>query len=171
MRLKNRFPMNINWIYKQGTHNRRRNFASHLVNMTPYMEETTLQGAINFCDPNVSSCVEPGLQKINGILVAQYVVPSLQCPSDDKKGLVNSFDHTSTWTAANLILPATFTQSATTNYAGSVGSQKMESWNGFKLSTVVGNGGAKYDADDDGEDWFNQNSPSTACPLADLGPP
>src|ERR1700709_860828 len=47
---KNRFPMNINWIYKQDTHNRRRNFASHLVNMAPYMEETALQGAITFCD-------------------------------------------------------------------------------------------------------------------------
>jgi prepilin-type processing-associated H-X9-DG protein len=126
--------------------------------MSPYLEETALHGAINFCDPNDAACVEPGFQKVSGILVAQYVVAALQCPSDDKRGLINNFDHVNYWTAAGLNLPATFKQAATTNYAGSLGSQKMESWNGFKLNTVVGNGGAKYDADDDGEDWFNQNT-------------
>jgi prepilin-type N-terminal cleavage/methylation domain-containing protein/prepilin-type processing-associated H-X9-DG protein len=155
---KNRFPMNINWIHAQGTHKVRRNFASHLVNMAPYFEEAALQAAIKFCDPNDSMCVEPGFQKINDILVAQYVVGMLQCPSDDKHGLVDNFDHVSFWSASGLQLPATFKQAATTNYAGSLGSQKMESWTGFKLSTVVGNGGAKYDVDDDGEDWFNQNT-------------
>jgi prepilin-type processing-associated H-X9-DG protein len=51
-----------------------------------------------------------------------------------------------------------------TNYAGSVGSQVMESWTGFKLSSVVGNGGARYDSNDDGEDWFNQNyEPGLFC--------
>src|SRR6476620_9177155 len=61
---KNRFPMNINWIWPKGTHNARRNFASHLLNLAPYMEETSLHGAINFCDPNNAACVEPGYQKI-----------------------------------------------------------------------------------------------------------
>ena len=150
---KNRFPMNVNWIFAQGTHAARRNFASHILNMAPYFEETSLHGAINWCDPNVASCVEPGYQKINGVPIAQYVVSSLQCPSDDKKGLVTVADKITSWTTL-INLP----QVATTNYAGSVGSQKMESWNGFNLSTVVGNGGAKYDADDDGEDWFNKNT-------------
>jgi prepilin-type N-terminal cleavage/methylation domain-containing protein/prepilin-type processing-associated H-X9-DG protein len=161
---KNRFPMNINWIHPQGAHKVRRNFASHLVNMSPYFEETSLHGAIKFCDPNDLACPEPGFQKIGDIIVAQYVVAMLQCPSDDKKGLVDNFDHVTFWNAAGLQLPATFKQAATTNYAGSLGSQKMESWKGFKLSTVVGNGGAKYDADDDGEDWFNQNTaPGYPC--------
>lgn len=156
---KNRFPMNVNWIWPKDAHNTRRNFASHLVNMAPYLEETSLHGAINFCDPNVASCIEPGLQKVNGTPIAQLVVPALQCPSDSKHGLVSTNDHVVSW-ASLILLP----QVATTNYAGSLGSQKMESWNGFKLSTVVGNGGAKYDADDDGEDWFNQNTnPGYPC--------
>jgi prepilin-type N-terminal cleavage/methylation domain-containing protein/prepilin-type processing-associated H-X9-DG protein len=161
---KNRFPMNVNWIWPQGTHNARRNFASHLLNMAPYFEETSLSGAINWCDPNVASCVEPGYQKVGNILVSQYVVSSLQCPSDDKKGLVTWLDHLAYWNA--LPDPAKHpAQIATSNYAGSIGSQKMESWKGFVLSTVVGNGGAKYDSDDDGEDWFNQNTkPGYSCP-------
>jgi prepilin-type N-terminal cleavage/methylation domain-containing protein/prepilin-type processing-associated H-X9-DG protein len=152
---KNRFPMNVNWIWPEGPHKARRNFASHILNMTPYFEETALSGAINWCDPNIPApaCTEPGYQRINNVPVAQYVVAGLQCPSDDKRGLVNTVDHVSYWNGL-----ITLAQVATTNYAGSIGSQKMESWNGFKLSTVVGNGGAKYDADDDGEDWFNQNT-------------
>jgi prepilin-type N-terminal cleavage/methylation domain-containing protein/prepilin-type processing-associated H-X9-DG protein len=159
---KNRFPMNVNWIWAQGTHNVRRNFASHILNMSPYFEETALSGAITWCDPYNGACTEPGYQKIGNTLVAQYVVAGLQCPSDDKKGLVEWADHVNYW--KTLPGPMHPSQIATTNYAGSVGSQKMESWNGFKLSTVVGNGGAKYDADDDGEDWFNKNTaPGHPC--------
>src|SRR6478752_7025289 len=161
---KNRFPMNINWIWPQGTHSVRRNFASHLLNMSPYFEETALSGAIKWCDPNDLTCKEPGYQSVGNILVSQYVVPGLQCPSDDKKGLVTWLDHLGYWNT--LPDPAKHpAQIATSNYAGSIGSQKMESWKGFNLSTVVGNGGAKYDADDDGEDWFNQNTKSGyPCP-------
>src|SRR4051812_36938957 len=59
---KNRFPMNVNWIWPVPPHNARRNFASHLLNMAPYMEETSLSGAINWCDPNIAApaCTEPG---------------------------------------------------------------------------------------------------------------
>ena len=88
------------------------------------------------------------------------MVASLQCPSDDKKGLVETSDHIAYFNGL-IVLP----QVATSNYAGSIGSHKMESWKGFVLSTVVGNGGAKYDFDDDGEDWFNQNTkPAYPCP-------
>jgi prepilin-type processing-associated H-X9-DG protein len=77
----------------------------------------------------------------------------LQCPSDEKNGLVDSADHVKLFTALLTGGPV-----ATTNYAGSIGSQVMESWNGFKLSTVVANpNAAKYDLNKDGEDWFNQN--------------
>jgi prepilin-type processing-associated H-X9-DG protein len=40
----------------------------------------------------------------------------------------------------------------------------MESWAGFNLATLVGNGGAEYDSDNNGEDWFDQNySPQRLC--------
>src|SRR6476660_4971125 len=128
---RNRFPANVNWIWASGTHKVRRNFASHLVNMAPYMEETALHGSIDFCDPNIPAptCVEPGNQIVNGLPVRQYVVNSLQCPSDSKNRLVDSTDKVKTWAGYMT------GQIAVTNYAGSVGSQIMESWNGFKLST------------------------------------
>jgi len=158
---KNRFPMNINWIHAQGKNNARRDFASHLVNMVGYMEESSLQGAIKFCDPNDPACIPPGDQIVGGIPVRQIVLAVLRCPSDGKNGLVNNADKVVTWTVVQAGHPGPI---AVTNYAGSIGSQVMESWTGFKLSTVVGNGGAQYDANDDGEDWFNQNySASTPC--------
>jgi len=154
LQAKGRFPANVNWIFAEGSHQARRDFASHLVNLSPYFEETALHGAINFCDPNIPppGCIAPGDQTINNVPVRQFVVPMLQCPSDDKHGLVDPSDHIKKFVGEFVAGSV-----ATSNYAGSVGSQVMESWNNFKLSTVVGNGGAKYDSDDDGEDWFNQN--------------
>ncbi|HEX3599244.1 MAG TPA: DUF1559 domain-containing protein [Lacipirellulaceae bacterium] len=157
---KQRFPSNVNWIHAEGTHNAARDFASHLVNMSPYLEETTLHDAIKFCDPNDPTCVQPGNQLLNGVPIRQIVVAALRCPSDDKNGLVDPSDKVVTWKA--LVQPGPV---AVTNYAGSIGSQVMESWTGFNLSTVVGNGGSKYDSNDDGEDWFNQNY-SAAYPCA-----
>ena len=159
---KNRFPANVNYIFATGTHSARRDFASHLVNMSPYLEETALHNAINFCDPNDLSCLPPGEQLLNGVPIRQFVVAALKCPSDDKNGLVDPTDRVVTW--KSLIRPGPV---AVTNYAGSIGSQVVESFGGFKLSTVVGNGGAQYDSNDDGEDWFNQNfSASTPCQTA-----
>jgi prepilin-type N-terminal cleavage/methylation domain-containing protein/prepilin-type processing-associated H-X9-DG protein len=156
---KGRFPSNVNWIHPEGTHKAARDFASHLVNASPYLEETALHSAIKFCDPNDPACIPPGEQLINSVPIRQYVVASLRCPSDDKNGLVDPKDRVVNWAA--LVRPGPV---AVTNYAGSVGSQVMESWTGFKLSTVVGNGGAQFDANDDGEDWFNQNySPGSFC--------
>jgi prepilin-type processing-associated H-X9-DG protein len=154
-----RFPSNVNWIHPEGAQKAARDFASHLVNMSPYLEETALHGAINFCDPNDPACVRPGEQLVNGVPVRQFVAASLRCPSDDKNGLVDPRDRVVTW--ASLARPGSV---AVTNYAGSIGSQIVESWSGFNLATVVGNGGAKYDSNDDGEDWFNQNySPTELC--------
>src|SRR6476469_3208701 len=59
---KGRFPSNVNWIWPEGTHKARRDFASHLVNLSPYLEETALHSAIKFCDPNDPACVAPGEQ-------------------------------------------------------------------------------------------------------------
>jgi prepilin-type processing-associated H-X9-DG protein len=149
----NRFPSNVNYIHAEGGQRAVRDFASHLVNMAPQLEETTLHDAIDFCDPNDTKCVRPGDQLVGGVPVRQIVVPSLQCPSDERNGLVDPRDgRITTW--ASLIRPGPV---AVTNYAGSIGSQIMESWTGFSLTTLVGNGGTQYDANDDGEDWFNQN--------------
>jgi len=150
---RDQFPSNVNWIHAVPGHSAARDFASHLVNLTPYIEETTLHGAIKFCDPNDPACVRPGDQVVNGVPVRQIVVSTLQCPSDGQNRLIEPRDGTlKTWHVLLRLGPV-----AVTNYAGSIGSQIVESWAGFKLSTVVGNGGAQYDSNDDGEDWFNQN--------------
>src|SRR5262245_9239205 len=160
-----RFPSNVNYIWVNGSAGKR-DFASHLVNLTPYVEGAALHDVINFCDPNAAGCKPPGEQVVNGTPVRQFVLPVLQCPSDEKNGLVDPTDRVKTW--AGLIRPGPV---AVTNYAGSIGSQVVESWGGFKLSTLVGNGGAKYDSNDDGREWFNQNySPGYPCPTAPVNP-
>jgi prepilin-type N-terminal cleavage/methylation domain-containing protein/prepilin-type processing-associated H-X9-DG protein len=162
----NRFPSNVNHIHAEVGQRAARDFASHLVNLSPYLEEAALHDAIEFCDPNDAKCVRPGDQLIGGLPVRQFVVQALRCPSDDKNGLVDPRDDTlKSW--ASLIRSGPV---AVTNYAGSIGSQVMESWTGFSLSSVVGNGGARYDANDDGEDWFNQNYDSgRKCQTAPRG--
>jgi prepilin-type N-terminal cleavage/methylation domain-containing protein/prepilin-type processing-associated H-X9-DG protein len=148
-----RFPMNVNHI-----HEGRRDFASHLVNLAPYIEESGLHDAIDFCDPFDPNCVRPGEQRIGNVPIREYVVEPLQCPSDEKNGLVDPRDGVTRW--AGLIRPGAV---AVTNYAGSIGSQVVDSWNNFNLSTVVGNGGERFDHDDDGEDWFNSTSTGEPC--------
>jgi prepilin-type processing-associated H-X9-DG protein len=162
----NRFPSNVNHIHMEGNQRAARDFASHLVNVSPYMEESTLHDAIDFCDPNDPQCVRPGDQLIGGVPIRQIVVASLRCPSDEKNGLVEPRETVlRTWNG--LVRPGPV---AVTNYAGSVGAQIMESWTGFSLTTVVGNGGTQYDANDDGEDWFNQNyTPEKRCQTAARG--
>jgi prepilin-type N-terminal cleavage/methylation domain-containing protein/prepilin-type processing-associated H-X9-DG protein len=156
---KKRFPSNENQIHDEDNKKAARDFASHLVKLAPYLEETALSNAIKFCDPNDPACVRPGDQLVNGTPVRQFVVATLQCPSDGKNGLVDPLDGVKTW--AGLARPGSV---AVTNYAGSVGSQIMESWNGFNLAVIVGNGGAQFDNNNDGEDWFNQNySPQRFC--------
>jgi prepilin-type N-terminal cleavage/methylation domain-containing protein/prepilin-type processing-associated H-X9-DG protein len=161
----NRFPSNVNWIHPEGVHKAARDFASHLINLAPYLEETTLHDAIDFCDPNDPACVRPGDQLLAGVPIRQIVVKSFRCPSDEKTGLVDPRDGVVAW--AGLVRPGSI---AVTNYAGSIGSQIMESWTGFSLSSVVGNGGTQYDSNNDGEDWFNQNySPDYHCKTGPAG--
>jgi prepilin-type N-terminal cleavage/methylation domain-containing protein/prepilin-type processing-associated H-X9-DG protein len=156
---KGRFPSNENQIHPEGTKLPARDFASHLVKLAPYLEETALHNSIKFCDPQDPACVRPGDQLVNGTPVRQFVVAMLQCPSDNKNGLIEPLDGLKTW--AILVRPGPV---AVTNYAGSVGSQIMESWAGFNLATIVGNGGAQFDSNNDGEDWFDQNySPQHFC--------
>lgn len=147
---KERFPMNINDITGG-----RRDFASHMINLAPYFEETNLHNAIDFCDPADRTCVRPGSQLINGVPIHQYVVAGLQCPSDHKNGLVDPTDGNSSW--AGLASTHNIVQVATTNYAGCIGSQFMDSWAGFKISEIV-DVPPGFGLVNSGEDWFGQNS-------------
>jgi type II secretion system protein G len=166
---KKRFPANENQIHAENGKGPARDFASHLVKLTPYMEETVLHGAIKFCDPQDPTCVRPGDQVVNGTPVRQFALALLQCPSDDRTGLVDPADGVTIW--AGLVRQGSV---AVTNYAGSIGSQIVESWTGFSLATIVGNGGAQFDSDNNGEDWFDQNySPDSLCqtaPVAAVAP-
>jgi prepilin-type N-terminal cleavage/methylation domain-containing protein/prepilin-type processing-associated H-X9-DG protein len=164
--LHGQFPYNVNDIHQSrtGKTNGIRDNASHLVLLAPYIEEAGLYGKINFKSP-----LRPGMQIMDaatGFRLKDMVVPSLQCPSDEFNGLQN-------------IVPTMFHSSlmqsvlsprgpyALTNYAGSLGSQVLESWAGCNLATIVGNGGPEHDSNDDGEDWFNQNfspDPGLKCP-------
>jgi len=53
---------------------------------------------------------------------------------------------------------------AFSNYAGSIGSQQMESSGKICiLASIVGTGGPTFDDDDDGEDWFNYTAKGATC--------
>lgn len=139
-----RFPANDNDIARG-----LRDFASHLVMLGPYLEESGLYGAIDFDLPRQNGN-QPGYQIVGGKKLKEHVLPILQCPSDDRNGLIIPSDATrwkGLWDGAPV---------AVTNYAGSIGSQWMESWSGCNLSTIVGDGGPKYSQVGDGEDWFNR---------------
>jgi len=162
---RSEFPTNLNYIHEAPG---RRNFASHLMTMSPYFEMAALNDSIDFCDPADPACTTPSNQRIGEIFARQYVVPMLQCPSDDKNGEVDPREGVSTW--ASLAAPGTV---AVSNYAGSIGSQLLESWTGFNLATVVPDGGGQYDTiGSDGEDWFDQNyDPALPCQTGSRGAP
>lgn len=157
-----RFPMNVNYIHSVNGDPAIRDFASHLINLSPFIEETALHSAIEFCDPFESGCVRPGSQMVGDIPVHQYVVSGLQCPSDDRNGVVDPTDGGSSW--AGLARTHRAVAVATTNYAGSVGAQFMESWNGFRITEII-NVPPGFGVNANGEDWFNQNSGAPrGCP-------
>ena len=159
------FPYNVNDIHmsRSGKTNGIRDNASHLVLLAPFIEEAGLYGKIDFKSP-----IRPGNQVIDlaaGLRLKDMVLPSLQCPTDDHNGLqrVQASDFRS-----SLMKSYPVGTYAVTNYAGSLGSQALESWTGCNLATIVGNGGAQHDSNDDGEDWFDQNyvanAPGLQCP-------
>ena len=159
------FPYNVNDIHmsRSGKTNGVRDNASHLVLLAPFIEEAGLYGKINF-----KLLIRPGNQIMDtatGLKLKDMVIPTLQCPTDDRNGLqvVRTSDFRS-----SLMHSYPMGTYAVTNYAGSLGSQILESWAGCNLATIVGNGGAQYDSNDDGEDWFNQNyvanAPGLQCP-------
>lgn len=151
-----RFPANDNDIARG-----LRDFSSHLVNAAPYLEEASLFNAIDFDLPRVNGN-QPGYQIVGGKKLKEHVLPVLQCASDDRNGLVFPED-AARWAGLWDGDPV-----AVTNYAGSIGSQWMESWSGCNLATIVGDGGARYSNVGDGEDWFN-NTRGVPCRRSDGG--
>ena len=139
-----RFPCNINKIVQNDDPAERRDRASHLVLLLPFMEQKTLVDAINF-----QSATLPGDQVIAGKPLRQHVVPSYICPSVVNEKFQNNL--------------------AMTNYAGSIGSQIMQSGSGCNMATIVGNGGPQFDDNDDGEDWFSYTSKGPPCNSAGPG--
>ena len=144
------FPANDNDIARG-----LRDFASHLVMVSPYLEEAALHGAIDF-----DSGTRPGYQIVAGKKLKEHVLPVLQCASDDRNGLIVP-DDMRAWRGLWDGDPV-----AVTNYAGSIGAQWMESWSGCNLATIVGDGGGRYALAGDGEDWFNTTR-SVKCRRSD----
>lgn len=117
--------------------------ASHLVQLLPFMEQANLYQGINF---SISATVKPALQTVGGKLVNATVIPGYQCPSEGRGSLLGIGPGVSPTNPVR----------AMTSYAGCTGSTFQASARGCRLSTIVGNGGPLYDANDDGEDWFNR---------------
>jgi prepilin-type N-terminal cleavage/methylation domain-containing protein/prepilin-type processing-associated H-X9-DG protein len=146
-----RFPRNEQVVTQiAGGRFERRDLASHLVMLTPYLEEANLYDKLDL-DPKAKFV--PGDQLVDGIPLRRLPLTPLTCPSDPKTGLQQG-DGIKAW--AGLSVGAV----AVTSYAGSIGSQIMESFAGcnMRASNIVPAGGGKYDLDNDGEDWFNTTS-------------
>jgi len=142
-----RLPCNINRVVINlsggGQFTNDRNQASHLVNVLPYIEQRSLFDQINFSlhDPAF------GNQIVAGKALKTISVPSYICPSSN----INTLKYSPTGIAWS-------------NYAGSIGSQQMEASGKIcVMASIVGNGGAQFDDDDDGEDWFNYTAKGPTC--------
>ena len=152
------FPPNINLISPQERGEvEARDYASHLVLLAPFIEEAGLYDVIDF-----QSNIRPGNQMVGGRPLREIELSVLSCPSDELTGF--HAPATNTWGGFS-------TGVASTSYAGSIGSQVVDSWGSPKciLSTLVGNGGPQFDHNDDGEDWFSTTSVGKPCNSAGPG--
>ncbi|RIK75305.1 MAG: hypothetical protein DCC67_15470 [Planctomycetota bacterium] len=156
---KKRFAQNeqLVWVNKQNKVAGRRDLASHLVMVSPYLEAAGLYGQIDL-RPNAP--LVPGDQIVQGVRLRELPLPALTCPTDDKTGVVepqNGF--VKVWTG--LIKPG---RVATTSYAGSMGAQLM-GWNGCDVRKIVGYTGSVYGQNTvyPGDDWFNTTSKPDNC--------
>ncbi|MBA3312488.1 MAG: DUF1559 domain-containing protein [Planctomycetota bacterium] len=145
----NRFAINTNVIWSGSPLSTAQrpfygNQASHLVLLLPFIEQNPLFQRINFA---IAATTKPGQQAVDGTkLLDEIIIPMYQCPSDPQSG--------SLYTGTAPAQPR-----AMSNYAGSTGSTHQESPAGCNLATIVGTGGTQFDADDDGEDWFDRSAP------------
>lgn len=148
-----RLPMNQNRVAQPPFTFEARDGASHLVYLLPYLDEAETFARIDFRSflpagwP--AGYTLPADQVIGGKRLDQLVVPGLVCPADAGRGYGNG--------------------RAMTNYAGSLGSQIMESASGCNLASLVATTSADFDKDRDGEDWFNRTSVPSQCNAAGRG--
>ena len=115
-----------------------RDRASHLVLVLPFIEERTRFDKIQF-----SLATLPGEQIIDGTALKTQLIKTYICPTVAHERQYNGL--------------------AMTNYAGSIGAQIMQSGSGCNMASIVGTGGAQYDHNDDGEDWFSYTSLAPDC--------
>tara|TARA_B100000809_G_scaffold197411_1_gene197032 strand:- start:421 stop:1509 length:1089 start_codon:yes stop_codon:yes gene_type:complete len=147
----NTFPSNINnpGSYELGNDNWWYG-SSFLVHLLPYLEEGDLFGEIDFSYP-LNTFWQDSHPIIHGKELEDYVVTAYVCPSDDRSGYQADAGR------------------AMTNYVGSMGAQLMESGSGCNLASIVGDGGTRYDHDDDGEDWFSYTGLGDPCNHVERG--
>ncbi|WP_152100313.1 DUF1559 domain-containing protein [Lacipirellula parvula] len=158
---KKRFAQNEQYVWNKNGTAGRRDLASHLVMVTPYVEATGLYGQIDL-SPKAANV--PGDQLVQGVPLRQLPLAILTCPSDDKTGVVlpdrgTGLENDWLYLADNRPGPV-----ATTNYCGSMGAQLM-GWQGCNIKTLVGYSGSVYGMSPiyPGDDWFNTTSLPNAC--------
>ena len=141
-----RLPTNINVVIQTKSSGvtiaNDRNRASHLINLLPFVEQKPLYDQINMDlhDPAFGNQIVAG-QALKNVPVKSYICPD----SNHQK--------------TNPTLGVAFT-----NYAGSIGSQQMESSGKIcNMASIVGNGGPNFDDNDDGEDWFSYTYKGDTC--------
>ena len=153
---KKRFAQNEQYIYKGKNGIQRRDLASHLVMVSPYVEAAGLYGQLDL-SPNAPKV--PGDQTVNGVKLRQLPLAVLTCPSDELTGVVDPKEFKNKWT---INYPGSV---ATTSYSGSMGAQLM-GWGTFNVKSVVGSAGSeKYGTNSKypGDDWFNTTSKPDKC--------
>ena len=160
---KKRFAQNEQYVWKKSGQSGRRDLASHLVMVSPYVEAAGLYGQINL-SPDAPKV--PGDQIVQGVPLRQLPLAILTCPSDDKTGVVTpdrGLSVANDWKDLAKDRPLV----ATTNYCGSMGAQLM-GWQGCNVKDIVNYTGTTYGAKPPvqgapGDDWFNTTSKPTTC--------
>jgi len=158
---KKRFAQNEQFVWRLNGQAGKRDYASHLVMVSPYVEATSLYGQLDL-DPNAT--LVPGDQMVQGQPLRQLPLAVLTCPSDDKVGVVmpdRGSGITNDWLHLAQNRPGPV---ATTNYCGSMGAQLM-GWQGCNVKNIVGYTGNVYGMNSiyPGDDWFNTTSLPNAC--------
>lgn len=156
---KKRFAQNEQYVWQKNGTTGRRDLASHLVMMAPYVEATGLYGRL---DLSPKATKVPGEQLIDGVALRQLPLAILTCPSDEKTGVVDPtlFSNNNKWKGN--IRPGSI---ATSSYCGSMGAQLM-GWGGYNVKTLVGTAGNEERGKNGvypGDDWFNTTAKRTIC--------
>ena len=156
---KGRFARNEQFVFRKDGSMGTREYASHLVMVSPYVEATSLAGQL---DLSPKAKVVPPAQMVQGVPLRQLPLAVLRCPSDDKTGVFDSKpQYPSEWT------PQFGGLVATTSYSGSMGAQLM-GWGGCDIKKIINYTGTDYGAKPPvgggpSDDWFNTTSKPTTC--------